>query len=1045
MFKFSALDPNLTLSGPLVDEIIRAVNHLYTMQAMDPETKDYTGYSNAYLGNPILSELASTPVGSEVPIRLLYPGAQSLIIFQRQIPRGPQLFKELREQMQELERQQPQQTQEPQRPASQETVVRVLGPGRYGKVKVFIPNSDVRIPAKKRKLYEFLRNRAAELGWEQKEKTIERGGRTLFLKPDYELFKIIEDVKEEMDVWAFNPQFLGALRDFLTELNQQEEAQAAKSQRKGEPYTPLIYDLSELDKYLSGQEPGQSGHQIPASQPQEGTSGQLSGQTPQLPKIKFALKDQTQYGPTFSLTIPFVGNVQQVKQLNAEFKSIIHDQFGAWWPTYNMDGHWWFLRNLKPEKLPELAQWFAQKGFDASEIEAVAKQLVPEQSQQPETPPTVEEPEKQPAARPARLIPIVVEDVSDKSPYHLRIINPRENKDIFKELVKFSFPVYDSKGSGEGNRYSERPADQYAPWPTYVKGTYADYVEFARRLKAYNFDVTNLRTIFGNLLKKGLIKKEHISGELFEGDNPDALKSKITAKLVNPKKKLYDKQAEGVVHMYTRESAFLGDETGAGKTIQCGIAADLVTEKYGGKVVIVTLKATQIQYAKSLIDDLGVSPNDIYTPDTAGTFDASQLKKWNILTYPMFSLGERSDNVVTSLKQAGVTVMVMDEIHNVKNQSKRSGRILDLGTAIPFKWGASATISANRPIDVWRQLKGIGHRLGNLTESQFRRAFAGQVPKQQYVGRGRTVTVWEAESPQAENEAAVRLSRWLQDEAGIYIRRTKKDMNPNLPNHTVMDLPVDAKPSVVKNINAAIARRLEGYADPDLVVSQMIAERTEIARAKVPYSLELAENVLAKNENLMVGAKPKKVLIFTCFLDAANDLFAGLQKLCKDYGDGQAVMVVGGDAKRDAKVEAFKNDPNVHGMVLSILAGGTGLDVPNVVDEVIMNDYSWTPKDAEQAEGRAFRVNSEYDITTRYVLLRGTPDEEFYAIVKRKRELAALIDRPKDAVSLAAHKKEWQELNRRMVEVARGKASEATGRKQSKTKKNWLTKVAKTP
>ncbi|MHA2279747.1 MAG: LAGLIDADG family homing endonuclease [Promethearchaeota archaeon] len=413
-------------------------------------------------------------------------------------------------------------------------------------------------------------------------------------------------------------------------------------------------------------------------------------------------------------------------------------------------------------------------------------------------------------------------------------------------------------------------------------------------------------------------------------------------------------------------------------TIQAIVAADLRMRQSGGRGLIVTLHAVKEQWRREVAK---------FTGEGSISNDPTDGSRWTIVSYPMFSAPKKGPILTEAVKQQNYSVMILDEIQNTKNKSKRTERIHDVGQNIPFKWGLSATISANMPIDVWRQLKSIGHRLGDLSESGFRTGILDQRYLKHRFG-GDWVNKGDTEQEQEDNglRAAAFLNEWLTKHAGIYIRRTKQDINPNVSNHTVGEAPVELNKAQLKRLNAAIEERMQSYADPNLAISEMIAERAEVAMAKVPHSLELIDNVLAQD---------KKVLVFTCFRDTAAALHDGVEKLLKRYG-GEVVTVIGGDKERQIKLDAFKNNPETRVMVLSILAGGTGIDLPNVVDDVIMNDYSWTPKDAEQAEGRAYRVTSESDVNTKYVIAMNTADEYFHKTVQMKRRLAAEIDKATD-------------------------------------------------
>jgi superfamily II DNA or RNA helicase len=72
------------------------------------------------------------------------------------------------------------------------------------------------------------------------------------------------------------------------------------------------------------------------------------------------------------------------------------------------------------------------------------------------------------------------------------------------------------------------------------------------------------------------------------------------------------------------------------------------------------------------------------------------------------------------LSKQNFDVMILDECHRVKNpKSATSKNIIEVGKNIPFKWGASATVSANRPEDIHHQLKAVGHPIGHMPRAAF--------------------------------------------------------------------------------------------------------------------------------------------------------------------------------------------------------------------------------------------------------------------------------------------------------------------------------------
>jgi hypothetical protein len=190
--------------------------------------------------------------------------------------------------------------------------------------------------------------------------------------------------------------------------------------------------------------------------------------------------------------------------------------------------------------------------------------------------------------------------------------------------------------------------------------------------------------------------------------------------------------------------------------------------------------------------------------------------------------------------------------------------------------------------------------------------------------------------------------------------------------------------------------------------------------------LRKGEKGIRPEDRALIGTDVgKRVIVFTCFQEAAETLQRGLAAILGDKGEVEAVY--GGELVGPA-VARFKDlTSNSRALVLSILKGGTGLDVPNVVDDVIVNDFSWTPKDAEQSEGRAFRISSRSDVHTRYLVAAASLDDEFFDIVSRKKEIAQLIQ------NLLVT--EDEEIDRRMNEQQTRMSART---KTTRTAESWI-------
>jgi len=430
---------------------------------------------------------------------------------------------------------------------------------------------------------------------------------------------------------------------------------------------------------------------------------------------------------------------------------------------------------------------------------------------------------------------------------------------------------------------------------------------------------------------------------------------------------------------------YISDNLICHNTIETIIAADMRMKNSGGSCLIITLTVAQEQWASEIEKFAKHNPEDIsLSPD--------ELKTWNVLTYPMFQTKSTREATVKKLqdyvRSGKITCLILDECHSVKNSgASRTENIQNISDVIdvdkdkvklaeyqiPFVWGASATVVANRPVDVYNQLKAINHPLGKLSFANFAKEFGGMKP-----GR----YGWEDTSIEEQIKAANKLKEWLIN-FGVYIARTKKDIREDMP-----ELYVDDEFAQVDqaNLYKCVSSKVSGYKKPELPISVMMATRDCLALAKTPHSLSLAEPILKSG---------KKIMIFTAFKAAAKYLEYGLQRILDSIGEGgQVGIIIGGMHKktRSENITNFK-DPNsdIKAMVLMIQAGGTGLDFPNVVEDVIENDFDWTPASNEQMKGRGYRITSKLPVRIKSVIAEGTEDEDFKQRVDSKIEVAEIV------------------------------------------------------
>ncbi|HOC19531.1 MAG TPA: helicase-related protein, partial [Vicinamibacterales bacterium] len=86
-------------------------------------------------------------------------------------------------------------------------------------------------------------------------------------------------------------------------------------------------------------------------------------------------------------------------------------------------------------------------------------------------------------------------------------------------------------------------------------------------------------------------------------------------------------------------------------------------------------------------------------------------------------------------------------------------------------------------------------------------------------------------------------------------------------------------------------------------------------------------------------------------------------------------------------VERFQEDERVPFFVLSLKAGGTGLNL-TAASHVVHVDRWWNPAVEDQATDRAFRIGQTRNVLVHKFVCRGTVEERIDGLIASKRGLA---------------------------------------------------------
>jgi non-specific serine/threonine protein kinase len=127
------------------------------------------------------------------------------------------------------------------------------------------------------------------------------------------------------------------------------------------------------------------------------------------------------------------------------------------------------------------------------------------------------------------------------------------------------------------------------------------------------------------------------------------------------------------------------------------------------------------------------------------------------------------------------------------------------------------------------------------------------------------------------------------------------------------------------------------------------------------------------------------VIVFTQFKEITEPLSQHLQSVFKRPGlvlDGSTAI-----KKRKEMVDAFQSESGPPFFVLSLKAGGTGLNL-TAASHVVHFDRWWNPAVENQATDRAFRIGQRKNVLVHKFVCRGTIEERIDELIESKKSLA---------------------------------------------------------
>ena len=434
-------------------------------------------------------------------------------------------------------------------------------------------------------------------------------------------------------------------------------------------------------------------------------------------------------------------------------------------------------------------------------------------------------------------------------------------------------------------------------------------------------------------------------------------------------------QQTGLKWLWTNVSkgfgACMADDMGLGKTIQ--VISLILKMKEEGKLDKPVLVICPTTLMGNWIKEIQMFAPTLDATVYHGAERKLDLKHDIILTtYAIMRID------VEELKNQEWGVVIVDEAQNIKNPDTAQTLAIKMLKS-PVKIAMTGTPVENRLTELWSIFDFINHGyLGTLRE--FQKSYA--IPIERFKENSRAAKLKMSVSP-------------------FVLRRLKTDKNviTDLPEKMVInDYCYLAKPQAVlyeKTLNEMM-EKISGFTGINRRgnIFKLITALKQICNH--PYQFlkggEMNREQSGKMDKCISTVQSilengEKTLIFTQYKEMGDILCRIIADECNTdplFFHGSLTV-----PQRDEVINRFQHEDDSKIMILSLKAGGTGLNLTSATN-VIHYDLWWNPAVEDQATDRTYRIGQDKNVMVHRLITLGTFEEKIDEMLKSKKELADL-------------------------------------------------------
>ena len=418
----------------------------------------------------------------------------------------------------------------------------------------------------------------------------------------------------------------------------------------------------------------------------------------------------------------------------------------------------------------------------------------------------------------------------------------------------------------------------------------------------------------------------------------------------------------------------LADDMGLGKTVQAIALLLWAKTKEKRKLNLVVAPTSVVPNWEREISKFAPGLKTVVWQGANRSQREPELEKADVMI-TSYALLRRDEELLQSLD---LRYVILDEAQHIKNpmsQTARSAKKLSSERRLAL----TGTPIENRLSELWSIFDFVSPGLlGRL------KTFEERVARP--IDRG-------------DIETAQRLRATIKP---FVMRRVKSDVAKDLPDKIEQEMIVplaDEQAKLYKQILRQVRKSVLSEVEKQGVSKaqiQILAALTRLRQVACdPRLMKLPDTDFTHDDSGKLAALRElideaidgghRVLVFSQFVEMLNHIRAALD------ADGVEYQYLDGSTKdRMERVDRFNEDPSVPVFLISLKAGGTGLNLTGA-DTVVHFDPWWNPAVEDQATDRAHRIGQTKNVNVYKLIAEGTVEEKILELSAKKRELVSNV------------------------------------------------------